>query len=333
MADEVPKEKMKSRARSTVKYLGLCLAAGVILAAGALFFLRPYTRLEVMIRTAVSHHAPPGTTIGDVTARFPLNIVITDLVVPVPVQGREREIRIGELSGGVSVLPLLLGKLQADISADFFGGTLWLDIIAESPARGHLTFDARARGVDIGRLSEVLGAPRGFEGHCDADVEGELDGGNIETIKGRALVMGRGVSIPRLDLGRVILPANRDAEFTVGLSAGQGMINFDKLVAKGAAYDVSGKGTLRISEPFERSPLDCSFSMVFRQPPTITDEKFSGMGAEYLMGALVETGAEVFFNVSGTAGEPEAKLDTSSSIGSILKKSSRSRGPARLSDD
>ena len=323
MAEETTERQTRSGARSALKFLALCLACGAILAAAALFFLHPYARLERRIKAVTSRHAPPGAAIGDVSVRFPLRVVITDLVVPVPVQGEDREIRIDKLTGGVSVLPLLLGKLRFNISSDFFGGTLWMDVGAESSTRGRLVFDVRARGVDIGRLSEILGDQSGIRGNGDLDVEGELVGGDPTTLTGRALAMGRNVSMPPLDLGRVVLPANNNTKFTAAITADQGTIRFDKLEANGSAYDLSGTGTIRITDPFERSPIDCKFSMIFRQPPTIADKRLAGNGAEYLMGAVVESGAEVFFKVSGSVDDPEASLDLSSSLGSILKQSSR----------
>jgi type II secretion system protein N len=323
MAEETTEEQTRSRRRSALKFLALCLVCGAILAAGALFLLRPYERLEKMIRTVASNNAPPGAAVGDVSVGFPLRVVITDLVAPVPVQGRDREIRIDKLTGSVSALSLLMGKLRFNISSDLLGGTLWMDVSAESPARGRLVFDVRARGVDIGRLSEILGDQSGIRGSGDVDLEGELVGGDPTTLEGRMLAMGRNVSVPRLDLGRVILPANNSAKFTATITAERGTISFDKLEVEGAAYDLYGAGTIRIADPFERSPMDCKFSMVFRQPPILADKRLAGRGSEYLMDAVVESGAEVFFKVSGTVEDPEASLDISSSLGSILKQSSR----------
>ena len=323
MSGETETDGVSNRRRNVVRSFALFLASVAILLALALFFLRPYARLERIAKAAISHHAPRGTTVGDVRVGFPLNIALSNLAVPVRVEGREREIRIEKLAGRISVLPLLLGKMKVDLSADIFGGKLWLDISGESASKGSLAVEARARRVDIGQLREFLGARFQVSGKCDADVETELDANDLSTLKGHAATVGRDVSIPRIDLGKVILPENSGAECTVGLSAKGGKIYIDKFLVKGTAYDVSGKGTIEISDPFERSPLDGSFSTVFRHPPTITDKRLAGLNTKNLISALVESEMEFFFKVSGTVGRPETSIDPSASISSILKKSRR----------
>jgi type II secretion system protein N len=286
-------------------------------------FIRPYARLERIAKTAISHHAPPGTTVGDIRVGFPLNIALSDLAIPVKVDGRQREIRISHLAGRISVLPLLLGRMKVDLSADIFGGRLWLDLSGKSASKGSLTVDARTRRMDIDRLCDFWGTRLRLSGTCDADVETELVSSDITTLKGNAVAMGRDVSIPRIDLGRVILPENSRAECTVKLSAKGGKIYIETFDVSGTAYDVSGKGTIQLSDPFEYSPLDGAFSTVFREPPKITDKRLAGVNTSQLMGALTESKAKVFFKVSGTVGHPKTKLDPSASIGSILKSSRR----------
>jgi type II secretion system protein N len=323
MSEEIETNKVETPPRSRARNLVLLLAGMVILLALAIFFLRPYARLERIARVAISHHAPPGTAVGDVRVGFPLNITLSNLTIPVRVDGRRRELQMEELAGRISVLPLLLGKMKVDMSADIFDGKLWLDLSGESASKGALAIDARTRRVDIGKLREFLGSRLKVSGNFDADVETELNAKELTTLKGNATAMSRDVSIPRIDLGKVVLPENSRAECTIGLSAEGGKIHINKFLVKGTAYDISGKGTINISDPFEYSPLDGSFSTVFRQPPTITDKRLAGLNTKYLMGALVESESEVFFKISGTVGNPEASLDPSASIGSILKGSKR----------
>lgn len=332
MADKTERterEEVASPPRSAAKYLAACLAGGLILLAAALLVLRPYARLERFAMAALSRHAPPGASVNDISVGFPLDIVLTNLSVPVQMQDRERDILIKELTGSVSMLSLVRGELKVEINADFFGGSLWLDISTGSPSRlgssesSHLAFDARARGVDIAKTSEFLGAGLQLLGDCDADVEGELNGRNLATLKGWAFARGRDIHMPPLDFDKVTLPENYDVEFAAKLSAREGKILIDQLLIDGTAYRMSGKGVIRISDPLEQSPIDCSFSVVFREPPTFIDRRFAGMGAEYLMDAIVESGAEVFFNLSGSVRKPEVDLDASSSIASILQESRR----------
>ncbi len=326
MAHSIQEEEPRGRPGGVTKYF-LLLAVVIILLLGAAFFLmRPYARLERLARDAISRHAPAGTSIGDLNVVFPLDIILTNLVVPVRVRDRQREIRIEKLTGGVSVLPLLLGELDVGVKADSFGGSLWLDIsipasLGEKGSR--LGFDVRARGVDIASMGEFLRPNLDIRGRCDLDFEGKLNERDLTTLNGQGLAKGRNIHLPTIDVDRMILPENRGVEFSTRLSASDGKLIFDNLKMDGSAYEMSGQGSIRIKEPVGRSPIDSSFSVVFYDPPTITDRRLANMGAESLMNALVESGAEVFFDLSGPISDPDAEVDLSSSLGSILRANQR----------
>jgi len=330
MGEAVPSNKIINLRRGIGLRRAAIFGAGVaVFLAVAVLFLRPYSRLEHIAGEALLRHAPSGTTVNGISVTFPLNIALTNLTVPIEMQGRRQKIEIKELSGKISVLSLLFGELELGMNSDFFGGTLWLDVNTKTSSAGgssessHVAFDARAREVDISELAEFLEADVEVKGICDADVEGDLDNDDLARLNGRAIAIGRDIYVPAIDLGSIILPENSDVELKSKLSAKDGKIVVNKLRVKGMAYDLSGTGTIYLSDPLEQSALDGSFSIVFKESPIVGDKSLVNMGAEYVLDALVESGAEVYFKLSGTARSPELELDPSSSIGSLLRNSSR----------
>jgi type II secretion system protein N len=317
------------RTAGRAKTLGLFVGGCIVLIVIAILLLRPYSRLERIAADAFNRHAPRGATVGGVSVTFPFNIVLTDLAVPIRAKGRNQIIEVKELSGKISILSLFSGELKVGMNGDFFGGTLWLDIDTATPSGSGFTtasqvaFDARARGVDMSRLSEFLELDFDGSGFCDADIEGEVEANDIRSLSGRALAIGRKIRVSSIDLGALALPANTDVDLKTRLAAQEGKILIDALQSRGSAYDLKGKGTVHLSEPLEQSAIECSFSTVFKQPPTINDQSLADAGAEYVLEALVDSEAEVFFTLTGVAGRPELKLDPSSSIGALLRRSGR----------
>jgi type II secretion system protein N len=314
--------------RRILKTLLFLVVVTCTLIAAAVFFFNPYSRLEKLAESVLSRHAPAGVSVGDISVRFPLSIVLKDVVVPVRTNVGRREINIEKVKGGVSVFSLLFGKLKADMNADLFGGKLWLDAGAGmSPGRdaagSSLEFDARARGVDVGLMGELLSPGLVFSGRGDADIEGRMHGRDIASLTGQARARGDNIDLPQIVLDKITLPENHDVKFNTRLSARDKKIFIESLSLDGSAYDVSGDGVIRISEQFDRSPIDASFSVVFRKPPKISDMRLSGLNVALLLESLVKSEAEIFFTVSGEIKRPRVDVDTSSSLKSILESSSK----------
>ena len=314
---------------AVTKYLIFFLLIGILLVAVALYMIHPYRRAEKLAADILARQAPPGTTVSGISVAFPLNIVLTDLSVPIQVKDQQRQLMVKEASGRVAILPLLGGTVDAGMNADFFGGTLWLDLKTDNPAKSNpdnlslFAFDARAREIDLGALCTFLDSSVLLSGVCNADAEGELDERNPATLKGQALFIGEDVAIPPLLIKGLIFPENSDVKFTAKLSAKNGTLFIEKLRLNGTAYKLSGKGEVKISEPLEHSPVSGSFSMVFHEPPIIIEERVADVGGEDIMDTLVESGAEIFFTVDGLARRPDVRLDPKTSLGSLLEKSSR----------
>jgi type II secretion system protein N len=309
--------------------IGLCLAAGFILACVALLTFHPYARVERLAGNALKRYAPAGTTIDTLDVSFPSDIVLTNVSIPVRVNDRQRHLPVGRLSGRLSILPLLRGKIEAEMTGDFFGGLLWLNVRFDALPHGSsndprfAALQARARRLDIAKLCDFFQTPVVASGRCDADVEAELDERSPTDLKGWTLVKGEQLEIPRIALEKLVLPPNREAGFSARLSAKDRKVFIEKFQLVGTAYDLSGKGVIRLSEPFEDSPIDCSFSAMLKEHVSITDERLARNGAEHVVGTLVATGGKVFLRVTGTLEKPEAQLDAASSLGSILEQLAR----------
>ena len=311
------------------KWIGVCLAGGLALAFIALLISRPYARAERFVDDALKRHAPAGTTIESINISFPSDIVLTNVSIPVRMNGQQRRLPLEKLSGRLSILSLLQGKMETEMNSDFFGGILWLnvriDTLPQSSSNGSqlAAFEARARQLDIAKLCTFLQTPIVASGRCDFDAEAELDGRNPTGLRGWTLVKGEQIEIPRVDLDMLSLPPNRQVALTARLSAEDGKLFIEKLQLVGTAYDLSGKGLIRLSEQVEQSAIDCSLSAILKERVSITDERLSRSSAEQIVGTLITTRSKVFLKLTGTLEEPKARLDAASSLGSILDQLGR----------
>jgi type II secretion system protein N len=312
-----------------LKAAGACLAILVVLLLIALWIVKPYARLEQFASDALKRHAPAGTVAGGVDIGFPFNVAITNLTVPIQVHDESRDLLVKEVTGKVSVLSFLQGKVQAGMNADFFGGLLWLDLDVDGPVSGatgiptRVEFDARARSLNISELCTFFEAPVTILGLCDADVEGKVHENDARTLTGKATVVGREMEIPPLAIDKLILPESTQASFVAELSAGRNQVFIDSFSLDGTAYKLAGSGTVQIANPPDRSSLDCTFSAVFKEPPIVTDEELERKGAEYVLDTLVSTHSEVFFKLTGTLQKPQVELDSRSSIGALIEQLKR----------
>ena len=315
--------KEHGRAKLIVLFCAIAFALVII----AFLWVRSYARLERFTGDILGHYAPKGTTVGDIDLRFPTTIVLTNLVVPIRVDKRYRQISIEKLAGKVSPLSLLLGKVRAEMRSDVFGGLIWLDVNADMrlttlPAKAvpSIALETRARELDIAQLCEFVQASTIISGKCSADVEAELDESELTSLKGKALVLGEQIDIPRLDLKDVVLPHNSGVTLTSRLSAKDGEVFLDEFRLEGMAYDLSGNGTITLTNPVDLSKLDCSFTAVFKERPTIKDKDLARRGADFILDALISSRAEVSFRVGGTLRDPRLYVDSASSITSILER-------------
>jgi len=317
---------MISREHGRTKLIVLFCAIAFTLAVIAFLWARSYARLERFAGDLLSSYAPKGTTVGDIDLRFPTTIVLTNLVVPVQVDDRQRQLSIEKLSGKVSPLSLLVGKVRAEMRSDIFGGLLWLDVNADmrlktlSAEPTSIDLETRARDLDLAQLCEFVQASTIISGKCSADVEAKLDESELTNLKGKALVLGEQIEIPRLDLRDVVLPHNSGVTLSSRLSARDGKVFLDKFQLEGTAYDLSGNGIVTLTDPVDLSKLDCSFTAIFKERPTIKNKDLARGGVDFIIDALISSRSEVSFRVGGTLRDPRPYVDSASSLTSILEQ-------------
>ncbi len=196
---------------------------------------------------------------------------------------------------------LLRSLLSAGKSstAEFLGGKLSLD--PRGAVDGPITIlDAKAVGIDVYELCELLSLPIRARGTCDMDVTTDIAGFELAKLNGRASIIGRDLRVSSVDLEMVALPSTRNAVFTANLVARDGEIRIKSLALKGTAYDLSGTGKIRLSDPLENSRIDFSFSIVFKEPPTLKDRRLIELGAGALMDGLAASGMKLPFKLVGT---------------------------------
>jgi type II secretion system protein N len=326
---ELLKKTETRKAVHGARWVVLCLVGFFFFVCAALLIIRPYERLGRLAGEMLSRYGPPGATFNGIEVSFPSRIVLTNLSFPVRVNDRQRQVSVEKLSGTVSIPSLLRGRPGAEMNSNFFGGILWLKVRSKALREGipgyssSVALEARARKLDISQLCDFFQAPIAAIGRCDADVEADLDDRYPASLNGEALVMGESVEIPPVELEMLILPTNREAGFTAALSAKDGKVFINSFQFDGTAYELSGNGTIDLSEPLERSLIDCSFSVLFKEPPTVTDESLIGKGAEHVVDALVASRSRMVFRLVGTLKEPEAQFDSASSLDAMIQQSKR----------
>ncbi|MBI5115983.1 type II secretion system protein GspN [Candidatus Poribacteria bacterium] len=305
-----------------IKLLALLLAAGLLLLCLVILMVRPYKRLATLMGDMLTRTAPPGTTFATISAGFPSTFVITDLDIPVSINGQVRQLAISKISGKVSVLSLLRGRMETEMDSDLFGGTLWMSANAGSPLRAAsmtfpAAFEARARALDVSRICSFLQTPVSAKGLLDADFDATLPERKL------ALLIGKDIDVPPIETKRLVLPANHNVELLAKLSAKDGKIFIEEFQSLGSAYEISGKGIIKLAKPFELSPAEGSFSVIFKENFTITDERLAKNGAREIAAALVASRGKLTFHVEGTIGKPVARLDSVSSLGDALGRLNR----------
>lgn len=223
-----------------------------------------------------------------------------------------------------SLLSLVREKKIVD--ADFFGGTLHIEDRSDRWPGGNTgkasfaAFEASAERVDLSQLCDFLQLSVAASGLCNADIEAAFDERDPTTLSGDAQVACEQMTIPPFAISMLLSPLNKDAALSAALSAEDGAVAVKNFRLDGAAYSVTGGGTVRLADKPEQSRIDGLFSIILNEPPTVTGTKLAGKGAQFLLDALVGSGKEVSVTLSGPLSAPEARLASDSAAGSLVLK-------------
>lgn len=214
-------------------------------------------------------------------------------------------------------------------STNLLGGELWLypeTGAAQSNASNSASFHAfRVTGkkLDLGKVCDLFPSPIKASGECDAEMSVKLDERDLTVFSGSASFNGEGLTVSPVDAGIFALPTNRQATLNAKLSAGGGKIFIENFTVSGKAYDLSGGGVILFSSRPEHSRVDLSFSVVFKEAPTVKDRQLVAMGAKQYVDGLVAARTEVPLKLAGPLKRPKIEPVPGSALDSLLKQAGR----------
>ncbi len=312
----------RNKSKKSKKKLLLIPVSFLLLILIALVVVQPYRRIESLAGRLLIEQAPPGTRFERVSISFPSRITITKLDVPVRINNHEQRFRLEKMSGNISLTPLLKGEVEAEMNSDFFGGVLWVKVKSNggnsSGGEDKTTYEARARQMDLAQLCDFLDASVPLRGSVDVDAEGTVNGLKPASASGQALALGKKIEIPQIEVDPVVLPANHSAELVAKLTSDSGKVSIQDFRLTGSAYDIAGTGKIDLAEKLPESTLDCSPNIVFKERFVVTDRRLSGVNVDGIVDALIKSKSKMYFRVTGTLAEPQAELDSASSLGPLL---------------
>lgn len=186
-----------------------------------------------------------------------------------------------------------------------------------------VAIEAKGTGLDVARLSNLLSLPIKASGRYNLNVTAELDKHDLTTLSGQASVDGTNAGIPPIDAGMIVLPRNVATQFNANLSAKDGEISIKGFALRGKAYDLSGNGIIRLSNPLASSTVNCSFYIILKEPPTLKDPELIRLGGKGFLNALVKARTKLAFELVGTLRSAEIKLAPGSNQFPLVKQLNR----------
>ncbi|MBI4831886.1 MAG: hypothetical protein HY801_10110 [Candidatus Lindowbacteria bacterium] len=225
----------------------------------------------------------------------------------------------------------ILAFLRTDkaTSTNLLGGDLWLypDTVTQAGQSSNnaalRSFKASGKKLDLGRVCDLFPSPIKAAGNCDAEMAVKLDERNPTGLSGWATFNGEQVTLSSIDAGVLGLPTNRQASLSAKLSAGGGKIFIESFAVAGKAYDLSGGGVIRLSGSPQQKSIDFSFSVVFKEPPTVRDRELVRMGAGQYVDSLVASRTAVPLRLVGPLKNPAVQPVPGSALDSLLKQIGR----------
>lgn len=184
------------------------------------------------------------------------------------------QFEIDRATGRVALLPLLIGRVQINFSADLLGGTLSGSTRKSGEDRTlEIELEDLAVG-EIGPLAEMIGLP--LTGRLGGTVDLTLPEGKLSKATGsielllQDLSVGDGktkikdtIALPRMVVG--------DLEMACDIA--EGRVTITKLAAGGSDLDFSADGKLTLRDKFAESQADIYLKFKFSDKYKAKDEK------------------------------------------------------------
>jgi type II secretion system protein N len=186
-------------------------------------------------------------------------------------------ILVERLRARVRLLPLLIGRVRVDFSAQAFGG----EVKGTVPI-GSGTLDVDVAHVDLSQvapLRDLVTVP--VKGVASGKIEISNEGGKWSKAVGSLALTITDVAIGdgKTKLaGMATLPPAQLGKLEISAKATDGLLKFEKFGATGKDVEIVGNGFLRLKEPWDSSALDLvirvGFSEAYRQKDDKTKSLF-----------------------------------------------------------
>jgi type II secretion system protein N len=260
----------------------------------ALYWTFPYDRLRDFIAAKLS--APEGSTtgqsveIGELTPTGLGGVRVRDLTftqTSATPDAPPSVLHLSEITAKVSILPLLFGSKKVDLQARAGAGTLDGKLDRSSDAQ---KITAEFSGLDLGDmgLGSWLSLP--LKGRATGNVDLNVPNADVTKTTGTVTLEVAGLHVS--DGKSKIKPPGMAAGFTLdeidagklklGVDVRDGTATLSRLSADGRDLKLSGKGNVRLSDPWKRSrpdlDLDLTFSDVYKNKSDRTKAMFDLLG-------------------------------------------------------
>jgi type II secretion system protein N len=258
--------------------------------------------------------------------------------------------KIDRATARVRLLPLLLGDVVIDFSAEAFGGEV----------EGHAPWGAGEGDVEVEisglQLSEVTPLKSMLEG---MPVLGVVNGSFRLTPKEGKFAKGDGKLELRIDdvlvgdgktkVQGFLLPAAQAGNITIDATAADGVLTVDEMSAHGRDFELTGEGKIKLSESWDRSLSDVYLKFKFTDAYKDKNDATRGLFAAievlpmspfkraktddgYYRFQLAGTLANLDFKPAGKPGAPASARGPAKGRGGLTMKGARNRVKAPPAD-
>jgi type II secretion system protein N len=323
-----------------VAFFGTCFTL-------AAYLTFPYDRVkDVLVRRVQAQSTPgepaPKLTIEDLGPHWLNGVSLTGVVFERPGDSpgdAPSRITVDELDVSVSPWSLLGSGIALSVDADIGEGDLSGDY--ETQEGGPTKLDLTLDEVDLERfgLGALLGIPIGglASGTIDVelavksvetqgDVKLEIEGTRIGDGKAKVKIPGMagGLTVDAMDAGKV--------ELSIAIK--DGVATIEKLDAKGKDLELSGSGSIRLSQPLPGSRTDVTLSAKIDKAYFEKSERGKGMSLAMEMNDAIKRATAADGTMRWRLTGPLASLKAApASAASSSKARSRAKRGAKQDDD
>ena len=293
---------------------------------------RPYSSLSARLETFARELAPPGSVIEGVAVRFPAQVRVARVEIPTAPRGQLPPLMLRDLTGSTALGSWLRRQPEIRLSTRVWGGTLSAQGAPSRPVSPSATtlpplrVTVEARQVRLDELVAWLGVPDVWRGQVRMHLTGTVDPTYPRASVLSLQVSGRELHIPQLDFGDVVLPPNTRATVQGTALYRDERLEMQTLHVSGTGYDLEATLRIVVQDPLDQSPVRGRVSLQLKEKALIRRADVSEETANAMMQVLIATGGRVHARIAGTVRRPEAEVDESETLRSLLSTGQRAGG-------